>query len=131
MNELRNIHDRLCKHARDPKARVYPDGYGEYISMCTCGAWLYYCRGDKAWELLYGDIVSGFIAMFPELYPILKKYYEEKPYDNMAPWSDVERMLPVGVRDAMSTCKVKEITPDTRQIGKPQAEYELCKESKS
>lgn len=93
--EQQQLHDAYDKHELGPKLyRINKDPYQNWpaLTQCPCGDWLVYNSRTAAWEPLYGHVAAVFINEYPELYPILKAWWPDKPTagPEPVPWEAID-----------------------------------------
>jgi hypothetical protein len=79
------------------------------LTQCTCGDWFVYNKTKCMWEPLYGHIAADFINDNPGLYPVLKAWWPDKPYnpEHQIPWEDIDRFVDDDIKAKQSTKEVK------------------------
>jgi hypothetical protein len=110
--EQQQLHELYGKHEPGPK--VYRcEGLdwndASALTQCSCGDWLACYRLTDAWEPLYGLAAVNFINDYPELYPLLKAWWPNKPHnpEDKTSWRDIDRYVSYAIKTRQGTKEAK------------------------
>jgi hypothetical protein len=100
--EQQQLHELYGKHEPGPKVYQYKGLAGDALAtltQCPCGDWLVRYKPTYAWEPLDGPVAAYFINDYPELYPLLKAWWPDRPDTTLrVDWGAIDRSVSRAIR---------------------------------
>jgi hypothetical protein len=100
--EQQQLHELYGKHEPGPKVYQH-EGLAwdapSTLTQCTCGDWLVRYKPTYDWEPLGGIVAAYFINDNPELYPVLKAWWPDRPNTKFrVDWGMIDRSVFQAIR---------------------------------
>jgi hypothetical protein len=112
--EQQELHRLYDKHEMGPEIyrrnESHPYSIYRALMQCPCGDWFVHNTQANTWEPLFGYVAADFINSNPELYPMLKAYWQNMPplapENNAASWDDVNCRVDQDIRSFHSKAAI-------------------------